>query len=192
MGRGPFDNLPSHFGILLWQYQTEQIIHNYTFTFEGILSEALKLNSGKPVSHCLPSFVFNLIRVMLGGSSVNLLSKQLVSLSLLNLGTKGGVTFPWRQNFFSQSLNKDSQEPAQMRSSLCHGSRSAPSLVWLHRLSQSYTWGPEHIGFDLRQYIKGKSGINSTMHGNSFLCRILATIQKLNFYQQLLITISLF
>ena len=55
---------------------------------------AVKLNSGKPVSHCLTWVAFSLIWVMLGDSSVNSLSKQLVSLSPFSFGTYGGVTFP--------------------------------------------------------------------------------------------------
>ena len=108
---------------------------------------AVKLNSGKPVSHCLTWFAFSLIWVMLGDSSVNSLSKQLVSPSPFSLGTYGGVTFPWRGHNYNQNLLELSQKPVRMRSSLCHGSRGAPSLLWLHPPSQSFARAPELVGF---------------------------------------------
>ena len=108
---------------------------------------AVKLNSGKPVSHCLTWVAFSLIWVMLGDSSVNSLSKQLVSLSPFSFGTYGGVTFPWRGHSYNQNLYDPSQEPARMQSSPCHGSRGVPSLLWLHLQSQSFAWGPELVGF---------------------------------------------
>ena len=88
-------------------YQNKSLIKinvvNFFLQYEHKISDlqsnsqndlAVKLNSGKPVSHCLTWVAFSLIWVMLGDSSVNSLSKQLVSPSPFSFGTYGGVTFP--------------------------------------------------------------------------------------------------
>ena len=125
---------------LSWSRKIVYLIDNFQKDLD------VKLNSGKPVSHCLTWFTFSLILVMFGDSSVNSLSKQLVSPSLFSLGTYGGVTFPWRGHNCNGSYGMV-QKPLRMRPSLCRGSKDAPSLLWLHLPSQSVLRGPELQSF---------------------------------------------